>query len=62
MTLVTISELQKMKIGCRSKIYSLIKTHNFPKPLKIGQRSLWQLEDVQQWLNQQNPNKGSIPQ
>ncbi|TCJ97957.1 AlpA family transcriptional regulator [Volucribacter psittacicida] len=56
MTLLTINELQQMKIGSRSKIYALVKNNDFPKPIKIGNRSLWQLEDVQTWLNRKNPN------
>ncbi|MCW9709984.1 MULTISPECIES: helix-turn-helix transcriptional regulator [Avibacterium] len=57
MTLLTLKELQAMKIGGRTKIYHLVKSGDFPKPIKIGKRSLWQLEDVQAWLDHNNPNK-----
>ncbi|MFQ1014516.1 helix-turn-helix transcriptional regulator [Avibacterium paragallinarum] len=58
MALLTLKELQEMKIGGRTKIYHLVKSGDFPKPIKIGKRSLWQLEDVQAWLTKHNPNKG----
>lgn len=41
-------------IGFSAKhIYHLIKTNQFPKPIKIGRASLWRLSDINDWVNQQ---------
>ena len=31
-------------------IYKLIKTDNFPKPIRAGSRSLWDYEEVIKWF------------
>lgn len=32
-------------------IYHLIKTMQFPAPIKIGRASLWRVSDINQWLD-----------
>lgn len=54
--LLTIQELEEMGIAKRSKIYCLMKKGDFPKPLKYGRTNRWAREDVQAWLDKQNPN------
>jgi excisionase family DNA binding protein len=34
----------------RPLLYSLIKSHGFPAPLKIGGRSAWRLDEVVAWI------------
>lgn len=35
----------------RSHLYALMKEGKFPKPLKIGARSVgWRVEDVEAWI------------
>lgn len=55
--LLTMQELEEMGIGGRNKIYSLLKNSDFPKPLKYGRFNRWEKEEVQAWLDKQNPNR-----
>ena len=32
-------------------IYAMIKTDEFPKPIKMGRRSLWVESEVQAWIS-----------
>ena len=32
-------------------IYHLIKTGQFPEPIKIGRASLWRVSDINEWLD-----------
>ncbi|OOF42797.1 hypothetical protein BKK51_12455 [Rodentibacter trehalosifermentans] len=42
------------KLGVsRSGIYSLMKSSQFPAPIKIGRLSRWKVSEVAQWLNNQ---------
>ncbi|MDY4296785.1 MULTISPECIES: AlpA family phage regulatory protein [unclassified Xanthomonas] len=34
-------------------IYGEIKDGRFPKPIRVGRRSLWVLSEVQRWVAQQ---------
>ena len=35
----------------RSHLYALVKDGKFPKPLKLGSRSVaWRVEDVEAWI------------
>jgi prophage regulatory protein len=42
------------KIGLkRSRIYSLMKEGRFPKPFRLGPRSVaWRTDDLDEWINQ----------
>mgnify|MGYP000976054062 CR=1 FL=1 len=35
----------------RTKFWSMIRTGELPKPLKLGTRSLWRLRDVQAFID-----------
>lgn len=54
--LLTLKELAEMGIGSKTKIYSLIKSNQFPKPIKYGRHNRWAREDVLAWVDAQNPN------
>jgi hypothetical protein len=56
-TLLTIQELEEMGIAKRTKIYYMMKQGDFPKPLKYDRTNRWAREDVQAWLDKQNPNR-----
>lgn len=37
----------------RSCIYSLLKSGNFPRPLRVGRRAIaWKVSDIASWLEQ----------
>lgn len=42
----------------RPRIYNLIKTAGFPRPLKLGKTSRWRKVDVDAWLRQQAVDQG----
>lgn len=56
-TLLTIQEHEEMGIAKRTKIYYMMKRGDFPKPLKYDRTNRWAREDVQAWLDKQNPNR-----
>lgn len=37
----------------RASVYRAINRAAFPRPLKIGRRSIWRAEDVRRWLEYQ---------
>ncbi|MCW9698145.1 helix-turn-helix transcriptional regulator [Avibacterium sp. 20-129] len=42
------------KLGIsRSGIYSLIRSSDFPTPIKFGRLSRWKIADIEHWLNTQ---------
>jgi len=48
--LYNIKELQRVVGIGRNKIYELIRQGKFPKPIKIGTKSLWKKSDVEKWV------------
>jgi predicted DNA-binding transcriptional regulator AlpA len=43
----------------RSRIYSLMRDEGFPRPLKLGAKSVrWRVADVDRWLHQQAVAQG----
>lgn len=43
----------------RAKLHELSKIPGFPKPLKLGHRTLrWRLKDVQKWIEKQGTKEG----
>jgi prophage regulatory protein len=45
----------------RSTIYHMIKTNEFPRPIRLGQRAVgWLQSDITSWLDQR-PKGGSWP-
>ncbi|WP_380057437.1 helix-turn-helix transcriptional regulator [Falsihalocynthiibacter sp. SS001] len=47
-TYLTLNQLLESFPVSRSTVYRLIASGQFPKPIKVGSRSLWALEDVDQ--------------
>ncbi|MCG3667479.1 AlpA family phage regulatory protein [Aliarcobacter butzleri] len=61
--LLKIKDIQKILPICTSKIYSLIAKNKFPKPIKIGRSSFWQLKTINDYMKEQenlNQVKGEI--
>lgn len=51
--LIRLPELQcRIGIG-KTKIYAMIKSGDFPEPVKIGKASLWSSEKVTEWIEEQ---------
>ena len=47
----------------RSHLYALVKDGKFPKPLKLGSRSVaWRVEDVEAWIEARLARRGSEKQ
>lgn len=51
--MLTVEEVAQVMKVTRKHIYSLIKTADFPKQIKIGSSSRWKKTEVENWLNQQ---------
>jgi prophage regulatory protein len=50
--LLSLKEVMEMTGQARSSIYYWMSIGHFPKPKKVGLRSVaWIREDVQKWLN-----------
>jgi prophage regulatory protein len=48
-----LAQFQGAKTISRSSIYAMVLEGSFPKPLKIGRRSVgWRPEDIESWLLQ----------
>jgi len=47
-----LPELLKMFGISKPSLYRWIKTNGFPRPIKVGQISLWPVVDVQAWWEQ----------
>ncbi|SPY08084.1 MULTISPECIES: helix-turn-helix transcriptional regulator [Oligella] len=48
--LADIKDLQKIvKLG-KTTIYDLIKKGEFPQPKRVGRRSLWDISEIQVWV------------
>lgn len=51
--LIRLPEVCNMVGLSRSVIYSRIKNHMFPPPIKLGYSSGWIEEEIQMWIEQQ---------
>lgn len=49
--LISVEDILVKLPVSRPMIYALIARHDFPKPLKIGARSLWDEAEVQAWID-----------
>lgn len=50
MKLISLPVLEAKTAGCKASIYRWIKERDFPKPIKIGRKSVWDEADVDAWL------------
>lgn len=39
----------------KSTVYKLMALDEFPRPIKIGDRSLWKRSDIDHWIENQKP-------
>ena len=49
-TLVPLRQLESIVGFRKSKIYQLIESGQFPRPIKIGRSSRWLSSEVQEWI------------
>lgn len=47
---LSIKEVSRRTSLCRSVLYALIQEGRFPKPAKVGRRSIWSSDSVDSWL------------
>lgn len=47
---ININGVQDLVGVKRGQIYKLIRTNEFPAPIKIGKSSRWSLQVVQNWM------------
>jgi len=61
-TIIKLSKLKDVVPLSTASIYRLIKKGEFPKQIKLSERSSgWLLEEIEQWLeNQINKRKESV--
>jgi len=51
--LIRLPELMSMVGLGKTSIFGLAKTGRFPKPLKIGRASVWEIGDIERWIEAQ---------
>lgn len=49
--LADIRDLQKIVGLGKTTIYDLIKKREFPEPKRVGRRSLWDMSEIQGWVD-----------
>ena len=42
----------------RPLIYSLMRDHGFPQPLKFGGRSAWREDEIEEWVELRSQARG----
>lgn len=50
--MMTMAEITEFTTLSDKWFYKLISLGRFPKPVKLGRRSLWLKSDVLEWLNE----------
>lgn len=51
--LVSATEAAKMLSISRASLYAYVDRGLLPKPLKIGKRVLWSVEELREWIAKQ---------
>lgn len=51
--LIPVDDILELIPVSRPMIYALMARHDFPKPVKVGARSLWDKDEVQAWIDTQ---------
>ena len=54
---LSTEDLISLGIGCRTKIYFMVKAGEFPQPIKYGNRNKWLTTEVTEWLAQQGKKR-----
>ena len=52
MNLLTMRQLLARVPVSRGTIYNLMRDEGFPRPTKVGSRSLWPLDAVDAWVKE----------
>jgi len=56
--LIRMRELRKLIGLSHATIYRYIKNGNFPKPIKLSERSVaWRLTDIENWIKEKEELK-----
>lgn len=58
--LLKLKEVIELGVGSKTTIYKLLKENKFPKPIKCGTHNRWVLSDIQNWIDENNPNHEKI--
>lgn len=57
--ILRINDVVKITSMSNSTIYELIKSHDFPRPKRLGKRAVgWLQDDIEDWINTR-PKGGS---
>lgn len=48
---IRLAEVINLTGLCRATIYHYIKQSGFPSPAKFGKSSLWEYNEIQDWIN-----------
>lgn len=48
--LIRLTEVMNLTGICRASIYNYIKAGIFPSPAKFGKSSLWEYNEIQEWI------------
>ena len=60
--LIRLAEVMNLTGLSRASVYNYIKAGIFPAPAKFGKSSLWEYNEIQDWINQrlqERDNKAS---
>lgn len=47
--LITLADVQSLVPVPRSTLYALMQRGDFPKPIKVGKRVLWDIKEIEAW-------------
>lgn len=50
--LIPLADVQSLVPVPRSTLYLLMQRGDFPKPIKVGKRVLWDLREIEAWRDQ----------
>lgn len=57
--LIRLQEVMNLCGLSRASVYSYIKMGIFPPPAKFGKSSLWEYNEIQDWINQRIEERNS---
>ncbi|MFD1261430.1 helix-turn-helix transcriptional regulator [Entomomonas asaccharolytica] len=57
--LIRLAEVMNLCGLSRASVYNYIKEGIFPPPAKFGKSSLWEFNEIQQWINQRIDERNS---
>lgn len=51
--LIGIRQVLELVPVTRSHLYKAVREGNFPRPIKMGKRSLWKIKEIEAWVKKQ---------